>query len=291
MASSLKEDAKVERPDCWTLPSDHPRFRGFEGPIVGLEQASLVVLNFIVAALFCDVAAAGRGLLKGIAALLLVGPPGCAKTSLVWKCLNGSAQTFKSCIKVVALSCSQVFDGELGRSAKNLDARFDRCESLLGVGYRVALVLDDIEAVGLARTHTATSANPADLAHTLTVLLKRLDELANCPRFAVFGTSNHPGLLDPALLDRFGPVIHIPLPDIEARRRILATHLGGENAQVLKDDSAELDRVLRRVEGWSGRALMQRLLQTAMLLTGKPAIELSCTDLNAALDLLSENTK
>lgn len=150
---------------------------------------------------------------------------------------------------------------------------------------------DDLEAIGLARAKTAGTANPADVVHCVTTLLKCFDSFANRPNVAVFATSNHPDLLDPALYDRFGPVIQVPLPDLRSRSKILTQYLGGEESRIKNDDPADLESVLRRTDGWSGRSLTARLIQTATLLSGKPPVELSCTDLNNALDILSGENK
>jgi ATP-dependent 26S proteasome regulatory subunit len=102
-------------------------------------------------------------------------------------------------------------------------------------------------------------------------------------------TTNRPDLLEAALAARPGRVDHaaeLPLPDAEARRRLIALYQGG-----LVLELTDLDGVIKRTDGVTA-AFIKELLRRAALLAAEadeePNAPLRVTDaqLGTALDQL-----
>jgi SpoVK/Ycf46/Vps4 family AAA+-type ATPase len=281
MPANALADARSES-DCLTLPSDDPWVCRTDGLVMD-PRVVKVTYRFFSQGLFKE----DRS--KGIWALLLCGAPGTGKTTQILDSANRLARTTGKQVKVLRVECSAVFNEALGATAKAVDAVFDRAITLRLAGYAVIILLDDIDGACPSRSRLG-NGDPADTKQAIVSWLAGMDRLSGQPGIVVAATCNLPEQLDPAIIDRFGPVLHVSPPDLHARARILLHYLG-ERSRVNDDDPVELENVAHRVEGWSGRALMQRLIQTSTLLSGKPPVELSCTDLNNALDILSGESK
>jgi transitional endoplasmic reticulum ATPase len=79
----------------------------------------------------------------------------------------------------------------------------------------------------------------------------------------VLGATNHPELMEPALLrtGRFDYVLELPLPDQDERRRILEIH--SEGLPLAKD--VNLGGLAKATEGWTGASLELVCKKAAML--------------------------
>jgi transitional endoplasmic reticulum ATPase len=78
--------------------------------------------------------------------------------------------------------------------------------------------------------------------------LEGLEEREGCLLF--IGATNEPWSLDPAVLrpGRFDSLIYVPLPDREARHKILLLHLAGRPVS----DRVDTWQLADRLEGYSG---------------------------------------
>ncbi|MDR7537414.1 MAG: AAA family ATPase [Armatimonadota bacterium] len=185
---------------------------------------------------------------------LLYGPPGSGKTWLA-RCIAGSAQ-----IPFIYLDASSLSSAWFGIGNLNVILTFRLAKKLAMAYGSCALYLDEIDAIGAAR------AVPSDGRRTsmramlvggmggggsmlLSTLLHELDGSADtffverwCRRVCgwlgiplpppdwhvvVFGSTNIPGVLDPALLraGRLSRQIKVDLPDRAGRREIVAGYL------------------------------------------------------------------
>ena len=73
--------------------------------------------------------------------------------------------------------------------------------------------------------------------------------------------TNMPWQLDPAILSRFEKQFYVPLPDTEARARVLEIHLQERGYSC----EASMEKIVRHTRGYSGRELKQ-LCQEAVRL-------------------------
>lgn len=281
MPASALRDVRSDG-DCLTLPSDDPWVCRSDGLVMDSKVVK-VVYRFFSQGLFSE----DRS--RGIWALMLCGEPGSGKTTQILDSANRLARTTGKPVKLLRVECGRIFSEELGATAKNVDAVVQRALTLNSAGFAVIVLLDDIDGVGQSRSRLG-NGDPSDTKQAIVSWLAGMDRLSGQSGIVLAATCNVPEQLDPAILDRFGPVLHVPPPDAHARARIILHHVGSRS-QINDADPAELENVARRVEGWSGRALMQRLIQTATLLSAKKPEDLTCKDLNDALDLLSGDDK
>jgi hypothetical protein len=117
-------------------------------------------------------------------------------------------------------------------------------------------------------------------------LLNEMDGLAPDLDVTFLLTTNRPDLLEPALAERPGRVDHaalLPLPDADARRRLLRLYQG-----TLDLDLADPETEITRTEGVTASFLKELLRRAALRAATEPGEALRVTDehMTAALDEL-----
>lgn len=175
--------------------------------------------------------------------LLLFGPPGTGKTHTVSYLLN--AMTGRTGFILSGPAVAAV--GQAGTLARSLQP--------------ATIVIEDVDLVAMDRTMPGGSHNSL-----LFQLLNEMDGLAGDSDVLFVLTTNRVDLLEPALAARPGRVdqaIELPLPDAEARRRLLDLYLPGEapTAELAPDAK---QRVLERTEGVAA-AFIKELARRATL--------------------------
>ncbi|HOU54633.1 MAG TPA: AAA family ATPase [Myxococcota bacterium] len=138
---------------------------------------------------------------------LLAGPPGTGKTLLA-RALAGEAG-----VPFLSLSASEMISKWIGESEERIRDLFRQARD-----YAPAIIfLDEIDSIARARTGESRSWETS----TLNQLLASMDGFqASDQTVFVLAATNHPDVLDPALLrpGRFDEVVPVDLPDREARR-------------------------------------------------------------------------
>jgi transitional endoplasmic reticulum ATPase len=146
---------------------------------------------------------------KGI---LLAGPPGNGKTLFV------QAAAYELGFNAIALRMSSILGGVVGTSERNLQQTFDLAESLSPT----FLFIDEIDQTHLAQRGNQSGSPVA--ANLFGMLLQFLGNEALRGHIMVVGATNHPELLDAALLrpGRFDIIFPVLCPDEAERRSMLA---------------------------------------------------------------------
>ena len=173
--------------------------------------------------------------------ILLYGPPGTGKTQLARVLANESGLSF------IAKSSGELKANFIGQSGSRVRELFEQARGMAPC----LLFLDEIDSVTPARG----SGGDSFAADIVAQLLQELDGVKSSSAGKVFllAASNHPDLIDPALLSRLGRRIEIGLPDAAGREAILRLQLAGKP---LDFDAGDMARELAaRTEGKSGRDL------------------------------------
>ncbi|MCW3037920.1 MAG: Cell division protein FtsH [Actinobacteria bacterium] len=171
--------------------------------------------------------------------LLLYGPPGCGKTFLARAVAGELGARF------FGIGLHEVLDMWLGQSERNLHEIFQTARRQAPC----VLFLDEVDALGLKRSHLERSAG----RNVVVQLLSELDS-ARSDNEGVFvlGATNQPWDIDPALRrpGRFDRTLLVLPPDPPARLSILRYHLRDRPL-----GSVDLQRLAGRTEGFSGADL------------------------------------
>ncbi len=143
--------------------------------------------------------------------VLIRGPPGCGKTSLV-KSITAELDAF-----LLTVSGSEIFGSRPGESEENLREAFQKAQTLSEEGLCV-LFLDEIDALCPRR---GMSGDDGVETRVVSQLLKLLDDISRDSLLVVVGATNRPGVLDPALLTpgRLEKEVHIPCIQHRLRQR------------------------------------------------------------------------
>ncbi len=147
----------------------------------------------------------------GVSATMLVyGPPGCGKTKLA----RHIASELK--MPLITARTDGMISSYLGSTAKNIRLLFEHAASRPCV-----LFLDEFDAIAKMRDD---GRELGELKRVVISLLQNIDALGK--ENVLLAATNHEHLLDPAIWRRFSYSLHIPMPDLEARRTMLAQFLG-----------------------------------------------------------------
>jgi SpoVK/Ycf46/Vps4 family AAA+-type ATPase len=149
--------------------------------------------------------------------LLLSGPPGTGKTMFARSLCNSLQLPMLSTSVATWLEPSHL--GDVVRRIKRSFAE--------AVTHQPAILfIDEVDGIG---RRTDFTRDYADYWNALVnCLLELLDGAARTTGVIVIGATNHPAIIDPALLrsGRLSPHMKISPPDVTARMGILRHHLG-----------------------------------------------------------------
>ncbi|WOL14259.1 cell division control protein [Canna indica] len=149
-----------------------------------------------------------------IRGVLLHGPPGCSKTTLVKAAANAAQASFFS------LSGAEVYCKYVGEGEALLRRTFQKAR----LAAPSIILLDEVDGIVPKRGHGGNSGgNSAVGERLLSTLLTEMDGLELATGIIVLATTNRLHAIDAALLrpGRFDLVLHVPPPDAEGRHEIL----------------------------------------------------------------------
>lgn len=198
--------------------------------IGGHDRNLATLLNALTLAL-ANPAAAKRYGLSPKRSVLLVGPPGCGKTTMVRVAVSEIQRRLGQCCQFGAVKPAEWESPWVGETQRNIRDCFSALRRAAGSGMAV-LFLDEIEAVGRIRGGATNLHSDKFLAS----LLAELDGFSDRQGIAIVAATNRTDLVDPALLERLSDVeIQVNRPNAESARKIFHVHL----PSYLPFDSAE----------------------------------------------------
>ena len=161
-------------------------------------------------------AAAFRRLgIRAARGILLYGPPGCSKTSLVKAVATTANATFLS------TNCASLFSSFLGEAERTVRELFARARA----GVPSVIFLDEIDAlVGSRGTASGSRDATGVQERVLATLLNELDGIEGAEGVLLVAATNRPDRVDSALLrpGRLDQIVYVPPPaDTAARLEIL----------------------------------------------------------------------
>ena len=142
--------------------------------------------------------------------ILFIGPPGSGKT-MTAEALAGALKLPLFVIRLEAL-----ITRFMGETAAKLRLTFDETAKRRGV-----YLFDEFDAVG---GHRNASNDVAEMRRVLNSFLQFMEE-PNATDSLIVGATNHPDLLDRALLRRFDLVLQFEMPTDDQIRRVIKTYL------------------------------------------------------------------
>jgi pachytene checkpoint protein 2 len=179
--------------------------------------------------------------------ILLSGPPGTGKTTLARGLTSALAAQLGDRLGPVTLVelNPHALTSELhGQTQRGVVAVLEDAVPALAAYGPTVLLLDEVEALAVARSVASMDTNPADIHRATDAVLAGLDRLAReCPKLIVVATTNFPATVDAAFVSRADVVIEIGLPDVEAIEEMLRDTL----ATVAEVSAASAKSSLRRL--------------------------------------------
>lgn len=199
---------------------------------------------------------------KGV---LLHGPPGTGKTLMARACAAKTKATF---IKMSGPQLVQMYIGDGSKLVRDIfDLAKEEAPSIV--------FIDEIDAIGTKRFDSDKTGD-REVQRTMIELLNQLDGFSSDDRIKVIGVTNRPDILDPALIrsGRFDRKIEFPMPDINARARILRIHARNMNVHV----DVNYEELARSTDEFNGAMLKAVCIEAGMEAMRKDASEIMHED-------------
>ena len=184
---------------------------------------------------------------------LLVGPPGTGKTLLA-KAVAGEAG-----VPFFSMSGSDFVEMFVGVGASRVRDLFAQAKAKSPC----IIFIDEIDAVGRARSKNPAMGGNDERENTLNALLTEMDGFGTNSGIIILAATNRVDMLDSALLraGRFDRQIYVDLPDLNERREVFMVHL-----KPLKlDPNVDVDFLARQTPGFSGADIANVCNEAALI--------------------------
>ena len=238
--------------------------------VAGLEEAKVEIMEIVDflknPGKYSDL---GGKIPKGA---LLVGPPGTGKTLLA-KAVAGEAN-----VPFFSISGSDFVEMFVGVGASRVRDLFRQAKEKAPC----IVFIDEIDAIGRARSKNVGYSSNDEREHTLNQLLTEMDGFGTNAGVIVLAATNRADILDKALLraGRFDRQINVELPDLKERREIFDVHL--KNLKL--DPKLDRDFLARQTPGFSGADIANVCNEAALIAARNNKKQVEKEDFLSAID-------
>ncbi len=203
---------------------------------------------------------------------LLVGPPGTGKTLLA-KAVAGEAG-----VPFFSMSGSDFVEMFVGVGASRVRDLFQQAKAKSPC----IIFIDEIDAVGRARSKNPAMGGNDERENTLNALLTEMDGFGTNSGVIILAATNRVDMLDSALLraGRFDRQIHVDLPDLTERKEIFLVHL----KPIKVDENLDIDFLARQTPGFSGADIANVCNEAALIAARHDSKQVTKQDFLDAVD-------
>ena len=203
---------------------------------------------------------------------LLVGPPGTGKTLLA-KAVAGEAN-----VPFFSISGSDFVEMFVGVGASRVRDLFRQAKEKAPC----IVFIDEIDAVGRARSKNGGFSSNDERENTLNQLLTEMDGFGTNSGVIILAATNRADILDKALMraGRFDRQIHVELPDLKEREEIFQVHLRG----LKLEDDFNLEFLAKHTPGFSGADIANVCNEAALTAARKDKKSIDRQDFLDAVD-------
>ena len=202
----------------------------------------------------------------------MVGPPGTGKTLLA-KAVAGEAG-----VPFFSMSGSDFVEMFVGVGASRVRDLFRQAKEKAPC----IIFIDEIDAVGRARSKNPSMGGNDERENTLNALLTEMDGFGTNSGVIILAATNRADMLDSALLraGRFDRQINVDLPDLSERKAIFEVHM----KPVKIDNTVDIDFLSRQTPGFSGADIANVCNEAALIAARRNAKAVGKQDFLDAVD-------
>ena len=203
---------------------------------------------------------------------LLVGPPGTGKTLLA-KAVAGEAN-----VPFFSISGSDFVEMFVGVGASRVRDLFRQAKEKAPC----IVFIDEIDAVGRARSKNGGFSSNDERENTLNQLLTEMDGFGSNSGIIILAATNRADILDKALMraGRFDRQIHVDLPDLKERMEIISVHIRSLKVA----DDFDLEFLAKHTPGFSGADIANICNEAALTAARKNKTAITKQDFLDAVD-------
>ncbi|KAJ1956548.1 hypothetical protein EC988_001289 [Linderina pennispora] len=185
--------------------------------------------------------------------ILMYGPPGCSKTTLVKIIATQTKATFLS------VNGAQLYSPYVGDAEKTVRELFKRARA----ASPSVIFFDEIEAIVGKRMFETNAKGDSVQERILSTMLNEMDGVEVTSNVLVIGATNRIDMVDAALLrpGRFDRIIYVPPPDRAARKEILEIRA----RRMPLNAAVDFDVLADLTQGFSGADLANLSREAAMI--------------------------
>ena len=188
---------------------------------------------------------------------LLVGPPGTGKTLLA-KAVAGEAD-----VPFFSISGSDFVEMFVGVGASRVRDLFRQAKEKSPC----IVFIDEIDAVGRARSKNGGFSSNDERENTLNQLLTEMDGFGSNSGIIILAATNRADILDKALMraGRFDRQIYVDLPELKEREEIFKVHL----SKLKLDPALDTSFLAKQTPGFSGADIANVCNEAALIAARK----------------------